>query len=541
MHYALQRIRQPSTRQAFEARSCLRASGRVSTVKTGLRLAVVMITMVLVALGCDSTGAGGGGDDPDTGPYAVSGTVTEDGSGVGIEGVEVSFTGGHTPVTTDSGGEWSMSGLSGAVTVTPTLDDWTFDPPAFLVDGPSDSVDFSGTEPGISFAGGDGTPGDPYQVATAAQLNEIRNYLSDHFVLTDDIDLSAYTDGDGWAPIGPTFWGSYDGAGHTISGLFIDRSGDKTGLFAESGGEIQNVTLTGVNITADGNWVGALAGTNSGTIENCTVDGTVTLTDGGQAGGLVGHNGGTITNSESNVAVFGAFMVGGLTGNNSGTIADSFATGPVNGPVAGGSGNRVGGLAGLNSGLISDSYATGLVTFDADGFGIGGLVGTSEGSVVRSYATGNVVASGDVWYIGGLIGENLSEVEDSYATGDVTGHNSVGGFVGLNQFVEAIISRCYSYGAVTATGSNLGGFAGQSLDSSTIEASYWDTDASAIEESAGGEGRTTSQMQAGTSGAYISPDGSVDGDEEPENLMYNGWDDLGVWDFGTATDYPVLR
>ncbi|TVR31960.1 MAG: hypothetical protein EA404_08845, partial [Spirochaetaceae bacterium] len=311
--------------------------------------------------------------------YTISGLVTENASAVGIEGVNIAFSDGSSSVTTNADGEWSKSGLSGAVTVTPVHDDWSFDPPELLVHGPSESVDFTGTESGISFAGGDGTESDPYQVATAAQLNEIRNHLSSYFVQTADIDLSGYTEGDGWEPIGPVFWGSLDGgANHTISGLFIDRTGDKTGLFANSGGDILNVKLVDVDITADGDWVGALAGSNSGTITNCTADGTVTQTGDATAtvGGLVGSNSGTITGSESNAAVSGAFTVGGLSGTNRGTIADSFATGPVAGPQTGDLGNRVGGLVGLNeNGLISDSYATGLVTIDAAGYAVGGLVG----------------------------------------------------------------------------------------------------------------------------------------------------------------------
>ena len=188
------------------------------------------------------------GDDTDAVLYTVSGTVTQDGSGGGIAGVEISFTGGYTPVTTDAGGEWSKSGLTGAVTVTPVKDGWAFGPETLVVEGPTESADFLGTESDALFAGGSGTELDPYKVATAAQLNEIRNYLHCHFVQTADIDLIDYAAGNGWLPIGPTFHGSFDGAGHTISGLVIDRSSDGTGLFAVSGGHIQNVTLTGVDI-----------------------------------------------------------------------------------------------------------------------------------------------------------------------------------------------------------------------------------------------------------------------------------------------------
>ena len=200
--------------------------------------------------------------------------------------------------------------------------------------------------------------------------------------------------------------------------------------------------------------------------------------------------------------------------------------------------DNAGGLVGLNdNSQITDSYAAGLVT--ASSYWVGGLVGESFGDsarILRSYATGDVVATGATYHVAGLIGSNAAEIEDSYATGGVTGLISVGGFVGTNQDGGSI-SRCYSYGTVAAD-MNPGGFAG--VCSGTIAGSYWDTDASAIEESAGGEGRTTSQMQAGTPDAYINPDGTVDGDQALNNLMYDGWD-TSVWNFGADGHYPVLQ
>ena len=78
------------------------------------------------------------------------------------------------------------------------------------------------------FAGGDGTEGNPYQVSTAEQLDNVRNYLDAYFIQTADIDLTEataeggtfYNDGSGWSPIGTNrntpFAGSYDGGGHRI-------------------------------------------------------------------------------------------------------------------------------------------------------------------------------------------------------------------------------------------------------------------------------------------------------------------------------------
>lgn len=88
---------------------------------------------------------------------------------------------------------------------------------------------------------GSGTPEEPFQVATAEQLDSVRKHLDKHFIQTDPIDLGPYIEtnysADGWLPIGANvdgqrFVGTYDGGGKTISGLTINRPGiDNVGLF----------------------------------------------------------------------------------------------------------------------------------------------------------------------------------------------------------------------------------------------------------------------------------------------------------------------
>lgn len=589
--------------------------------------ATLFLAGMLVVSGCENpVSPDGNNDSPDNGTdnYAVSGSVT-DAQDNGISGVNMQFGEGIEPVLTNEDGAWSKDGLIGSITVTPNKDGWTFDPPSFEVSGAASDVDFTGTEAEISFAGGDGTEGDPYQVATAAQLNGIRNQTGSHFVQTADIDLSDYAQGEGWEPIGPIFGGSYDGGGYTISSLSIDRSDEKLGLFQESwGGVIRNVTLTLVDVTGGGNSIGALVGINRGTIEDCTVDGSVTQLNGAlQVGGLVGQNyaAGTITASAADVTVTGNTRVGGLVGSNAGTIESSSAQGTVNGDDGSTGGlagyntgtitgsnatsavtghNSVGGLVGSNDeGNITDSYAAGLVTGTGDA--VGGLVGSSStmediARIAGSHATGDVVSTGaSAKYIGGLVGFNNAEIEECYATGSVSGEaNHVGGLVGTAWSTESEILRSYAGGTVQGSGnvggfvgsnggtirdcytdgsvegsSSVGGFAGQNRSESrdgtiaesyaaasvagdnylggfvgyfegAVNASYWDTGASGIGESAGGEGRTTAQMQAGTPGAYINPDGSNDDTHNEENLMYDGWDSA-VWTFGADGDYPMLQ
>lgn len=202
------------------------------------------------------------------------------------------------------------------------------------------------------------------------------------FTLAGNIDMSA-------APAGfyiPTWAGTFDGAGKTISNFTLNSSNSNIGLFgrALTGSTIKNLSLVNANVTGVGN-VGALVGASYGTISNSSASGTVSGTTGGNVGGLVGYNYGNtskIINSYATGSVSsttGSF-VGGLAGNNSmGSISNSYATGRVSST----SGAKVGGLAGNNSGTISNSYATGNVS--SAGTAVGGLVGNSTGTLTADF------------------------------------------------------------------------------------------------------------------------------------------------------------
>jgi hypothetical protein len=288
-----------------------------------------------------------------------------------------------------------------------------------------------------SFAGGNGTAEDPYQIADWYHLDNVRNYLSSHFILTNDLDSDSigYTElasttaheGNGWQPLGssPPFVGSFDGQGYEICDLFIDRSGESdVGLFGTVGaaGIIENVGVTG-NVTGYDD-VGALVGKNEGTVSSSYTTGRVTGND--YVGGLMGKNEGTASNSSSTSSVTGDTRVGGLVGQNSNTVSNSYAAGSVTGS------NYVGGLAGRNEGPASNSYATGNVTgYD---------------------------------YVGGLAGWNEDTVSNSYSIGSVNGNDFVGGLVGEN-------------------------------DESTVSDSFWDTETSGQPTSPAGTGKTTEEMQ----------------------------------------------
>lgn len=291
-----------------------------------------------------------------------------------------------------------------------------------------------------SFAAGAGKAEDPYQIATADQLNQVRYYLEAgiYFKLTADIDLTGYN----WEPIGKDiyndsnyyFKGNIDGNGFKIRNLTINRAGmDTVGLFGVVyQSVISNMILENVDVKGR-SYVGALVGTNysEGIVSNSSSTGTVSGAT--RIGGLVADNYGTIRNSYSTANVTGSDLeVGGLVGQSFGTIRSSYATGTViQTGTAYGTG-RAGGLVGINSGPISDSYAAGSVTGSYD---VGGLVGNNNGyfggTISNSYATGAVSAT--TLSVGGLIGTYPNapgNFADSYYDSTTSGKSDTGKGVG---------------------------------------------------------------------------------------------------------------
>ena len=259
---------------------------------------------------------------------------------------------------------------------------------------------------------GSGTADDPYKIANLNNLywlsqQSTGDAWSKHYIQTaENIDATAVASldgGKGFTPIGnlaTKFTGTYNGQGHTISNLFINRpETDYVGLFGYVHGEnakIENFGLIGVNITGK-NYVGGLVGRNNGEITNSYLQGSVNGNN--EIGGLVGHNygTGTISNSYSTGSVTGQNSVGGLVGINimSGTITNSYSQGSVTGNAS------VGGLVGYNEfGIITNSYSQGSVTGTNNN--VGGLVGTNVvGGIITNsfwdteiYPTNNYVGTG---------------------------------------------------------------------------------------------------------------------------------------------------
>ena len=220
-----------------------------------------------------------------------------------------------------------------------------------------------------------------------------------NITLDTDIDLT----GKNWTPIGTdydnSYKGTFDGGGHTITGLTFTTNDEYAGLFGwlNRAGTVKNVVMEGVQITSNqiyGGSIGGVVGYGWGTIENCSVSGSVSGTV--YVGGVVGAQiDGSITGCSSSATVKGMVDVGGVAGqtNSSATLTACYATGNViieinpKKNIAGGS------LVGMNAGSsLLACYATGNVTSTGSSTGkvhIGGFLGNNYTTVTAGYWKNN--------------------------------------------------------------------------------------------------------------------------------------------------------
>ena len=235
-----------------------------------------------------------------------------------------------------------------------------------------------------------------YTVTSADGLMNIAKLVNGgksdiNITLDTDIDLT----GKDWTPIGTdydnSYKGTFDGGGHTITGLTFTTNDENAGLFGwlNRAGTVKNVVMEGVQITSNqiyGGSIGGVVGYSCGTIENCSVSGSVSGTV--YVGGVVGAQiGGSITGCSSSATVKGTVDVGGVAGQTN------------------------------SSATLTACYATGNVIIEMDpkkNIAGGSLVGMNAGSsLLACYATGNVTSTGSstgYMHIGGFLGNNYANV-----------------------------------------------------------------------------------------------------------------------------------
>lgn len=316
---------------------------------------------------------------------------------------------------------------------------------------------FSAAQPELPypFGGADGSDADnAYLISSEYQLRLLAivvnagdtAYNDKYYKLTAEIELNTWTDTDGdgivdagelannggsphsWMPIGDSydkFLGTFDGDGHTVSGVYIDAGSTAyQGLFGYLGYNGYTATVMNVGVTQS------------------------YISGGGPVGGVVGRNHyGRIENCYHTGSVCGITLVGGVVGENYGTVSGCYHTGSVTG-----TGDSVGGVAGYSAdgGSLQNCYNTGAVS--STGVNVGGVVGASYSTVSGCYSVASASVSGENG-VGGVAGLACGVVEDSYAACTVSGARNVGGAVGIagdaTGSPTVSISDCFASGAVT--------------------------------------------------------------------------------------------
>jgi len=409
------------------------------------------------------------------------------------------------------------------------------------------------------YGGGDGTPDNPYQIASVEHLVELGKTQSDyesHFILTADLDMAGtvYTravispdlNDVEWGPqCGTVFNGVFDGGGHTISNFTAEnRSVDYLALFGhlEENAVIKNLHVVDANVKGS-NMASCLAASLEGAIENCSVTGKLSGTY--VLGGMVGFlDNASIKNSMSDVTItaykdskkfrnigglvassqYGIidncyskckivasnvlYTAGGVVGDNRGTITNTCCEGVS--IVSEISGASIGAFCGYSNGSIRNCFAFDFKVM-CKGSYIGGLVGSNNSLIAMCLAEGQVVGKSG---IGGIAGWNAGYIIDSYSNVTAAAGNTVGGFAGKNSYG---ILRSYSIGKAMAVSDKPGGFVGE--NEGIVDISFWDVEKSGNDFDVAAVSKRTSELKKKSTFKY--------------------WGD-GVWVIDEDSDYPRL-
>lgn len=334
-------------------------------------------------------------------------------------------------------------------------------------------------EPAKSFSGGTGTETDPYQIADASELALLAEkvgeteYSNSYYILTNDISLNDTADYENWASQAPkyswkpiaqegSFGGSFNGNGHTISGMYIntdfseEQAYDKNiGLFGEVTGTVQDVSVEKSYICASGykSEIGSICGHTFGEnaeIIKCHSSAKIDLYD-ADCGGIVGSS-------------FDLIM------------SDCTFSGEIN-QIKDNTGNHIGGIVGSGDASIELCENKGTITSDAkDADFVGGIVGKlSEGSISISKNSGKISANNNpddttatgvvaggiagTVFVSNIGGENASKgvtIRDCENTGEVAGTAHTAGIIGSlsNDKSEnsILVTGCKNSGTISGLG-----------------------------------------------------------------------------------------
>lgn len=269
-----------------------------------------------------------------------------------------------------------------------------------------------------SFAGGTGEENDPYQISTAAQLaylaqqvNNGTDYERVHFLLVSDLDLN----GKEWTPIGTggkSFWGGFDGGGHTITGMTITGNRDYVGLFGEchnftaASSYIKSVTVKQANISGR-NFVGAIAGEGANISDCYSIENTICANRcvGGICGSLTGnisgcYNSSSVSGNSTAGGIMGSASYNGIVGN--GVVQYCYNIGAV---TVRQQDSSVGGITGASANRYDISNCLNCGKITGNGKNVGGIAGSTDSNYMNFI--GNCYYNSDLNNAG--VGEGASD------------------------------------------------------------------------------------------------------------------------------------
>ena len=329
-------------------------------------------------------------------------------------------------------------------------------------------IGIAGNVLGGVYGGGNGTEEEPYLISDPNHMQEIGANVGDwnsHFLLTNDIDLSRFS-GTEFNIIGNdanAFTGVFDGGDNSILNFTYSTSGNYIGLFGYVDNpytKIENLGLVNVNVDGGhGLGIGWYVASLVGSLENGNISGCYVKSG----------------------TVHGYYKGGGLVGNN-------------------------------RAGIIWNCYVDCIISPGGNAH-VGGLVGHNEGFISNCYASGSIQSNQNV---GGLVGRNTGSIFNCYANNTIWGAYTVGGLVGMNS--NGLVSNCYACGIVDGI-DGTGGLTGSNFG--TISNSFWDTQTSNQSTSAGGTGKTTTELK--------------------QKSTFTNWDFIETWGIEDNQTYPFLK
>ena len=316
--------------------------------------------------------------------------------------------------------------------------------------------------------------GGTYSISTADELAKLARMVNSgkvsgaEFVLANDIDLSSYSSGAGWTPIGTNanrFKGTFDGNGYTISNLYINctSGSDDIGFIGYANGStIKNLNFDNLYIksTINLNCGGIVASATGTTIQNCSLQGSIDAYNisnratGGVVGGCYGCD--TIS-CYADINIKSNYSVGGIVGsNNYSSSTNCYTTGTISGKDA------VGGIAGWGS--VSGCRSSAVISGETD---VGGITGRLNNPVSDCYFSGTVSGNSNVGGISGRVYQQSVTYSNNIVTGQVSGVSNVGLMIGQAQS-QATLQNNYYDSSLSAGLPLLGGGTFQELNNNDM-------------------------------------------------------------------------